>query len=619
MSVTEMRSTGIPGKNAPPGRNVRRPLPSPLLRSIRLSRQGWGYFAAFMLLCFFSLVPAIANAQVVDYWAPYVTKLATTSATINWHGAEDATGSVDYATAAYYEENKTFQATAVSTVPSAYQHVPISGLAPNTSYVYKVTPSDSPDQFTVRKFRTMPESGPFTFLVISDSHAQETRFQYVADFIAQHETEPLFILDGGDYASWDYTQFWSIYFQYADGMLAKFPLMNVIGNHEYHNHEHPNGPPTEAYHYHRTFDITQGDPLYHSFDCAGVRFVALDSPDRNVCNGDDPQTSLALAKSQVPWLEEQLNNNMLGTFTIHHHPIWSYGSKVANPHLQPWETLYHKYPISANFAGHVHNYQRYSVQGIPYFIVGTGGGVFNSIDPGKPRAKWYQYGETKQLGYLKVTVDPANNTATAQQIFIGYVETGDSTDVILYDLAVIADTVSFPLSSTLSTLTVTTSGLSSGTVKSSDGLINCGLTCSANYKKNAKVNLTPVPDKGSVFTGWTGACSGHGKCSLNMRPRDDQEVGAIFETGSCVYNLSPATKTVGYKGAEITVRVTAKNYGYCNAPEITDKAEWITSTATPFVDNKGSVVLTIPEYDAGRTGTLKIGGTTFTVNQKKKP
>ena len=62
-------------------------------------------------------------------------------------------------------------------------------------------------------------------------------------------------------------------------------------------------------------------------------------------------------------------------------------------------------------------------------------------------AKWYQYGATRQLGYLKVTVDPENNTATAQEIFVAYVETNDSETATVYDPPIIADTVTFPLSS----------------------------------------------------------------------------------------------------------------------------------------------------------------------------
>ena len=116
---------------------------------------------------------------------------------------------------------------------------------------------------------------------------------------------------------------------------------------------------------------------------------------------------------------------MSGIFTIHHHPIWHYGRTTINSDLQPWEDLYHAYPISANFAGHTHNYQRYSVEGIPYFVVGNAGGKFADLTD-DPYAVWYQFGETRQLGYLKVTVDPANNTATAQEIFVASVETDDS-------------------------------------------------------------------------------------------------------------------------------------------------------------------------------------------------
>ena len=123
-----------------------------------------------------------------------------------------------------------------------YQHVPLTDLEPDTSYIYRVNFSDNPDVFGHRTFRTMPLSGPFTFIVISDSHAQEKRFKYVADAIAGNETDVLFILDGGDYASWDYEKYWTDYFTYADGMLAKFPLFTTIGNHEYHNHSHQGRP-----------------------------------------------------------------------------------------------------------------------------------------------------------------------------------------------------------------------------------------------------------------------------------------------------------------------------------------------------------------------------------------
>ena len=411
----------------------------------RISATPWICLLAMAHFLVSNAVPAVAAD--VDYWAPWVTKLGTTSAAINWRGADDGAGEVAYATSSYYQENNSFQTTIPSPAKGAYHHVALTGLEPNTSYVYKVTPSDNPDAFANRVFKTMPTSGPFTFIVISDTHAQEKRFKPVADGINKYETDALFILDGGDFTSFDYEPYWSVYFQYADKMLGKFPIFNTIGNHEYHNPGHEDGPPTAADQYHWTFDIPEGGALNYSFDCSGVRFVVLNSPDPNHANGDDPHTSLALAKSQAAWLKGQLDNTMAGTFTIHHHPIWDYGRTGINPDLQPWETLYHKYNISANFAGHTHSYQRYSVKGIPYFVIGNAGGKFINMTPDGRHAKWYLLGETRQLGYLKVTVDPERGTATAQEIFVAYVETNDSEDPIVYDTPIITDTVTFPLSS----------------------------------------------------------------------------------------------------------------------------------------------------------------------------
>jgi len=61
-------------------------------------------------------------------------------------------------------------------------------------------------------------------------------------------------------------------------------------------------------------------------------------------------------------------------------------------------------------------------------------------------AKWYQYGATRQLGYLKVTVYPEKNTASAQEIFVAYVESNDSETATVYNPPIIADTFTFPLS-----------------------------------------------------------------------------------------------------------------------------------------------------------------------------
>jgi hypothetical protein len=64
-------------------------------------------------------------------------------------------------------------------------------------------------------------------------------------------------------------------------------------------------------------------------------------------------------------------------------------------------------------------------------------------------------------------------------------------------------------------VTVSTAG--GGKVASSDRLISCGSKCSASYDANAQVTLTASANSGSVFTGWTGACTGAlANCTLNV-------------------------------------------------------------------------------------------------------
>lgn len=168
------------------------------------------------------------------------------------------------------------------------------------------------------------------------------------------------------------------------------------------------------------------------------------------------------------------------------------------------------------------------------------------------------------------------------------------------------------------TLAVTKSGLGSGRVVSSLSGIDCGPTCRVGFEKNTRVALTPIPDSGSVFTGWTGGCRGRGQCSIVMR--SDVAVGAMFETGSCRYSVIPARRTLSSKGGNVTVLVTARDYTFCRPPEIVNNTGWITITDTILANNRGSIKLSIPRYDSptGRSGAMTIGGQTFTLSQMGK-
>lgn len=86
-------------------------------------------------------------------------------------------------------------------------------------------------------------------------------------------------------------------------------------------------------------------------------------------------------------------------------------------------------------------------------------------------------------------------------------------------------------------VTVSTAG--GGRVSSSDRIISCGSKCSASYDANAQVTLTASANSGSVFTGWTGACTGAlANCTLNVN-----EALSVTANFAPLFNL--VTKTAG--------------------------------------------------------------------------
>jgi hypothetical protein len=76
------------------------------------------------------------------------------------------------------------------------------------------------------------------------------------------------------------------------------------------------------------------------------------------------------------------------------------------------------------------------------------------------------------------------------------------------------------------TLTITKKGTGTGTITSSPAGISCGTTCSNSFAAGTAVTLTASPDRGKIFTGWSGACSGKGTCTITTNSA--QSVSATF-------------------------------------------------------------------------------------------
>lgn len=95
-----------------------------------------------------------------------------------------------------------------------------------------------------------------------------------------------------------------------------------------------------------------------------------------------------------------------------------------------------------------------------------------------------------------------------------------------------------------STLSASVNGDGSGYLTSSPAGIDCGsggrVACLSTLDRGTQVTLAPTADSGSEFTGWSGACSGTGGCTVTLN-----QVSAVVATFSKAAPPSgpPATTT----------------------------------------------------------------------------
>ena len=89
----------------------------------------------------------------------------------------------------------------------------------------------------------------------------------------------------------------------------------------------------------------------------------------------------------------------------------------------------------------------------------------------------------------------------------------------------------YPIS-VISVYTLTASKTGNGTITSSPAGINYGTDDAENYNSGTAVTLTASPASGSVFDGWSGACTGTNTCTVTMS--GNKTVSATFNIQSTV-------------------------------------------------------------------------------------
>jgi tartrate-resistant acid phosphatase type 5 len=168
--------------------------------------------------------------------------------------------------------------------------------------------------------------------------------------------------------------------------LRFFP---TLGNHDWDSFQ--------AQPYLEYFELPANE-RYYDFTWGPVYFVALDSDSR------DPD-GVSASSPQAQWAQERLASSRSSWKVVYFHAA-PYSSGTHGPtEWMRWP--FAQWGASAVLTGHDHTYERLSIDGIPYFVNGLGGGpiyAFHQVSQGS------QFRYNEDYGAMLATADATQMT-----------------------------------------------------------------------------------------------------------------------------------------------------------------------------------------------------------------
>jgi tartrate-resistant acid phosphatase type 5 len=343
---------------------------------------------------------------------------------------------------------------------NTHNHVAISGLQPNTRYVYSVTVKHElwgagvrwdwdparqglaqRDKVYRNEFRTLPDPQspllePFSFIVIGDfgvgmrkpSTPTKRQFevaQALERAVDEHDVRLMlttgdniyasrrFLLWTGDSGDEDDDWFFT-YFQPYRYVLNRIPVWPSIGNHDTdETEEHDDREQVMDNMYLRerlTGEEAAGrasmDPglLYRFRASADIEFVCIDTSKEDFFR----RGRLYEYPKHREFLDQAFPPREAAGVTwripFGHHPPYSAGPQHHNTRgMAPLIELFKRSGVRAHFSGHEHNFQHSQVDGIDYFVSGAAAKIRRRA----PRrfAEAHTQSWSGECHFLLVTVD----------------------------------------------------------------------------------------------------------------------------------------------------------------------------------------------------------------------
>lgn len=246
----------------------------------------------------------------------------------------------------------------------------LEGLSPGSEGVYRIRFGERSTEEC--RFRTLPESGAFSFGVIADSQNRWETLSLLTERLRARS--PAFVAAVGDMVEeGDRQVHWRSLLKTLRPLASETPVILLGGNHEYDNcFETMRSPWLERYARHRTGE------RYAAWSCGNARFIALD-PNLHYPTGVPPDSE------QYRWFLREVRSpawsRAVWRFLLIHQPPYSQGwfeYQGDLPIREMLAPLIEPCGIDAVISGHTHDYERLTLQfgrqTTRFFIVGGGGG-----------------------------------------------------------------------------------------------------------------------------------------------------------------------------------------------------------------------------------------------------
>lgn len=402
------------------------------MRQAGLIRQSiqWLAVIAMTALCLGLALPVSATTATSspDHITLTWTDNPQTTQTIRWRTDSSAEAgwlrlspATFRQTDVYHEIAAEVRAWQTNLGPINLNTVRITGLKPDSSYVYQVGNGET--WSGSHRFRTAPAGkAAFKFLIMGDSQSldygvwRETLHKAV-----EGNPDAAFFVGMGDLVDvgQDYAE-WEAWFAAAVGILETLPVMPLTGNHECYTPQRWFSRPE---YFTSQFALPQNGPpelagQVYSFDYDEVHLVMLDSQ-----IGEQARLIPDLLAQQQQWLDADLaTTDKRWKLVFIHRPIYGNKPDGINETLrQALEPLFEKYQVDVVFTAHDHVYARSGPLSSDVSALPTKHGVWH-LATGRSGTKTYNTVEKKP--WNRVFINP-----TERPVFLTVTVNGDTLQV----------------------------------------------------------------------------------------------------------------------------------------------------------------------------------------------